>query len=79
MGKEPFLSNRGRSLAALVSESLTAKLTNWLTHSFLVDLTEVTLAFEDANSKLLDVVSVADVDALECDDESLVEIFLLHL
>ena len=26
----------------------------------------MTLAFEDANSKLLDVVSVADVDALEC-------------
>ena len=42
-------------------------------------LTDVTLAFEDASSKLLDVFSVADVDALECDDESLVEIFLLHL
>ena len=42
-------------------------------------MTDATLAFEDANSKRLDVVSVADVDALECDDESLVEIFLLHL
>ena len=49
------------------------------TSSCLVDFTDVTLAFEDANSKLLDVVGVADVDALECDDESLVEIFLLHL
>ena len=76
MGKEPFLSNWGRSLAALFSESLTAKLTNWLTHSFLVDSTEVTLAFEDANSKLLDVVSVADDDK-ECFDNSLVEILNL--
>ena len=35
---------------------------HWLplsvTHSCLVDLTDVTLAFEDANSKCLDVVSV---------------------
>ena len=74
MGKVPFLSDRGRSLATLVSDSLTAKLTNWLTHSFLVDLTEVTLAFEDANSKLLDVVSVADFDTKECVDERLVYI-----
>ena len=33
--------------------------------SCLVDLTDVTLAFEDANSKLLDFFSVADVDAEE--------------
>ena len=32
------------------------------------------LAFEDANSKLLDVVSVADFDAKECVDDSLFEI-----
>ena len=51
----------------------------YISHCCIVDLTNMTLAFEDANSKLLDVVSVADVDALECDDESLVEIFLLHL
>ena len=31
------------------------------------------LAFEAGNSKLLDVVSVADVDAEECIDPSLVE------
>ena len=37
----------------------------------------MTLAFEDANSKLLDVVSVADVDARECVDNSLVEIMKL--
>ena len=37
----------------------------------------MTLAFEEANSKLLDVVSVADVDAEECVDNSLVEILKL--
>ena len=37
----------------------------------------VTLAFEDANSTLLDVVSVADVDAKECVDNNLVEILKL--
>ena len=30
---------------------------------FLLDLIDVTLALEDANSKLLDVFKVADVDA----------------
>ena len=33
----------------------------------------MTLAFEDADSKLLDVVNAADVDAEECVDSSLVE------
>ena len=37
------------------------------------------LAFEDANSKLLDVVSVADFDAKECVDDSLVMILKLML
>ena len=32
------------------------------------------LAFEEANSKLLDVVSLAGFDAKECVDDSLVEI-----
>ena len=39
-----------------------------------VALNDVTLAYEDANSKLLDVVSVADVDVKERVDDSLVEI-----
>ena len=47
------------------------------TDSCLVDLTDVTLAFEDANSKLLDVVSVADVGAKECVDDNLVKILKL--
>ena len=38
----------------------------------------MTLAFEDANSKLLDFVSVTDVDAEERDDDSLVEILKLR-
>ena len=36
----------------------------------------MTLAVEDANSKLLDVVSVVDVDAEERVEDSLVEIKL---
>ena len=39
----------------------------------------MTLAFEDAFSKLLDVVGIADVDAEECVDDSLVEILKLKL
>ena len=34
---------------------------NSLTHSRLISLIDVTLACEDANSKLVEVVSVADV------------------
>ena len=39
----------------------------------------MTLAFEDANSKVLDVVIVADVDAEERVDDGLVEISELRL
>ena len=39
--------------------------TNSLAHCCLIVFNDVTLAFEDAKSKLLDVVSVADVDAEE--------------
>ena len=38
----------------------------------------MTLAFEDANSKLLDVVCVADVDAEECVNNGLVKILKLR-
>ena len=50
-----FYRTRVRSLVMLVSDSLT--------NSCLVNLIDVTLACEDANSKLVEVVSVADVDA----------------
>ena len=39
-------------------------LTNSLTDSCLVNLIDVTLRCEDANSKLVDVVTVADVDCV---------------
>ena len=42
--------------------SLTDWLTNSLTDSRLVNLIDVTLAFEDANSKLVEDDTVADVD-----------------
>ena len=46
---------------------LPSSLTHWLTHSLthacLVNLIEVTLVFGYANSKLVEVVTVADVDA----------------
>ena len=38
-------------------------LTNWLTPWCLVNLIDATLACKDANSKLVEVVTVADVDA----------------
>ena len=49
-----------RSLVMLVSDPLP----NWLTDSCLVNLIDVTLACEDANSKLVDVVTVADEDCV---------------
>ena len=41
-----------------------------LTNCCLVDLTDVTLAFEDASSKIVEVVTVADVDAEKHVDDS---------
>ena len=41
----------------------------WLTDSLLFDIIDVPLAFEDINAKLLDVVSVANVDAKEGVDD----------
>ena len=60
-----FYRTRVRSLGMLVSNSLTDS----LTHSCLVKLIDVTLAFEDVYSKLVEVVTVAHVD----DDNSLVQ------
>ena len=47
-------------------------------HSCLADLTDVTPAFEDANSKLLHVVSFVDVDDEEHVDNSLVKALKLR-
>ena len=41
---------------------VTHSLTDWLTDSCLVNFIDVTLACEDANLKLVDVVTVADDD-----------------
>ena len=57
--------------------SLTNSLTDWLTHCCLVNLIDVTLACEDATSKLVEVVTVADVDAYKRVDDSLVQIWRL--
>ena len=48
--------------------------THSLTHSCLVNLIDVTLACEDANSKLVEAVSVADVDAEDHVGNSLLQI-----
>ena len=49
-------------------------LTNSLTHSCLVNLIDVTLACEDANSKLVEVVTVDDIDAEDHVGNSLLQI-----
>ena len=49
-------------------------LTDSLTHSCLVNLIDITLACEDTNSKLFDVVSVADVDDEDRVGNSLLQI-----
>ena len=48
--------------------------THSLTPSCLVNLIDVTLACEDANSKLVDVVTFADVDAEDNVGNSLLQI-----
>ena len=54
--------------------SLTDSLTDSVTFRNLID---VTLTCEDANSKLVEVVTVADVDAYKYVDNSLVQIWKL--
>ena len=57
----------------LVSNSLTDYLTNSLTDSCLVNLINVSLACEDGNSKLVEVVTVTHVDDEKSADYSLVK------
>ena len=54
--------------------SLTHSLTNSLTHCCLVNLIDVTLACKDANSKLVEVVTVAYVDDEDRVGNSLLQI-----
>jgi len=51
--------------------------THSLTHSCLVNLIDVTLACEDGNSKLVEVVTVVDVDAEDNVGNSLLQIWEL--
>ena len=53
-----FYRTQVQSLFTFASNSLT----DWLTDCCLVDLIDVTLACEEANTKLVDVVAVADDD-----------------
>ena len=49
-----------------------------MAHSCLVDLIDVTLAYEDANSKLVEVVTGADVDDVVRVGNSLLQIWKLR-
>ena len=60
-------------MGMLVSDSLT----NSLTPSCLVNLIDVTLACEDANSKLVEVVTGADVESEDHVGNSLLQILEL--
>ena len=57
--------------------SLTNSLTHWLTNSCLVNMIDVTLRCEYANSKLVEVVTVADADAEDDVGNSLLQIWEL--
>ena len=50
-----------------------------LTNCRLVNLFDVTLAYKDANSKLVDIVTVADVDDEDCIGNSLLQIWELRI
>ena len=58
--------------------SLTDSLPNSLTDSCLVNLIDVTLACEDGNSKLVEVVTVVEVDDEKRVDNSLVQIWKVN-
>ena len=58
--------------------SLTDQLTDSLTNSRFVNLIDVTLAFEDANSKLVEVDTVAEVDDEDPIGNSLLQIWKLR-
>ena len=57
---------------------VTNRLTHSLTHCRLVNLIDVTLACEDDNSKVVEVVTVVDVDDEKRVDNSLVQIWKVN-
>ena len=58
--------------------SLTDSLTHWLTDCCLVNLIDVTLVCEDGNSKLVEVVTVVEIDHEKRVDTSLVQIWKVN-
>ena len=62
-------------MGMLVSDSLTDS----LTHSHLVNLIDVTMACEDGNSKLVEIVTVVDVDDEKRVGNSLLQVWTLKL
>ena len=61
----------------LVTNSLTHSLTDY-SDSRLVNFIDVTLACEDGNSKLVEVVTVANFDDEDCVGNSLLQIWELR-
>ena len=74
--KEPFSSDPIKS--PIIVYSVTNSLTDSLTNSCLVNLIGVTLACEDANSKLVGVVTVADVSDEDRVGNSFLQIWKLR-
>ena len=71
LGMPLFYRTRVQSLVMLV--------TNSLTNSCLVNLIDVTLACEDANSKLVEIVTIANVDHEDRVGNSLLHTWELRL
>ena len=74
--KSLFLSDPS-PIIGYACHSLPNSLTHSLTHCCLVNLIDVTLACKNANSKLVEVVTVADVDAEDNVGNSLLQIWEL--
>ena len=70
-----FYRTRVQSLSTLVTLN---SLTDSLTHSRLVNLFDVTLACEDNHSKLVEIVTVADVRDEDRVGNSLLQIWKLR-
>ena len=73
---EQFLSDPS-PIIGYACHSLPNSLTDWLTDCRLVNLINVTLVCEDGNSKLVEVVTVVDVDAEDNVGNSLLQIWEL--
>ena len=72
-----FLSDPS-PIIGYAGHSLPYSVTHSLTHCRLVNLIDVTLACEDGNSKLVEVVTVVEVDDEKCVDNSLVQIWKVN-